>query len=477
MKTLVLGSVSTALFALLAAQPLFAADYTSKRPPVEKRLFRSAVIDKQIQDVQKQLTNPYLSWMFGNCFPNTLDTTVHYEQGPDGKDDTFVYTGDIHAMWLRDSAAQVWPYLPFMKDDPAIQRLIRGVVLRQFACIRIDPYANAFNKGPTGGEWQSDMTKMKKELHERKYEIDSLCYPVRLAYAYWRITGDTSIFDAKWEETIKLVLKTFRDQQRKTSRFSPYTFQRRTAAMHDTVSNHGHGHPANPVGLIASTFRPSDDCTIFPFLVPSNFFAVDILRKASVILKEVNRNDDLAKQCAALSDEVADALQKYAVVDHPKYGKVYAFEVDGFGSRLLMDDANAPSLLALPYLCGISPDDPVYRNTRKMIWSADNPYFFKGRDAEGIGSPHTGYNNIWPMSLIMRAMTSSDDAEIKACLVTLLKTDAGTGFMHESFDMNNAAHFSRSWFAWANTHFGELILKLVHEGKLDLLNSLPVPNP
>ncbi|MBP5321790.1 MAG: glycoside hydrolase family 125 protein [Kiritimatiellae bacterium] len=476
MKNRYLLPLAATLCVAATAQTLRAADYTSQRPPVEKRLFRSAVIDNTIASVQKQLTNPYLSWMFGNCFPNTLDTTVHYELGPDGKDDTFVYTGDIHAMWLRDSGAQVWPYLPYMKDDPALQRLIRGVILRQFACIRIDPYATAFNKGPTGGEWQSDYTKMKPELHERKYEIDSLCYPVRLAYAYWRITGDTSIFDAKWEETLGLILKTFREQQRKASRFSPYTFQRKTAAMHDTVSNHGHGHPANPVGLIVSSFRPSDDCTIFPFLVPSNFFAVDILRKASTILTEVNKNAGLAAQCTSLANEVNAALQKYAIVDHPKYGKVYAFEVDGFGSRLLMDDANAPSLLALPYLCGISANDPVYQNTRKMIWSADNPYFFKGRDAEGIGSPHTGYNNIWPMSLIMRAMTSSDDTEIKACLETLLKTDAGKGFMHESFDMNNAARFSRPWFAWANTLFGELILKLVHEGKLDLLNSLPVPN-
>ena len=245
--------------------------FQTKRPPVEKRLFVSDVIEKKIRQVKKLLRdNPYLAWMFENCFPNTLDTTVHW----DGKDDTFVYTGDIHAMWLRDSSAQVWPYLRYVKEDEPLRHLIRGVIRRQLACILIDPYANAFNMGPTGGEWQKDNTDMKPELHERKYEIDSLCYPLRLAYAYWQVTGDDSIFGDSWVQAVRNILTIFRDQQHKNGPITNYRFTRRTEALHDTRSNSGYGHPGRPCGLIASAFRPSDDSTIFPFLVPSNFFAV-----------------------------------------------------------------------------------------------------------------------------------------------------------------------------------------------------------
>jgi meiotically up-regulated gene 157 (Mug157) protein len=219
-------------------------------------------------------------------------------------------------------------------------------------------------------------------------------------------------------------------------------------------------------------FRPSDDATTFQYLIPSNFFAVSSLRKAAEILQKVNGRSDIATQCAALADEVESALHKYAVYNHPKYGKIYAFEVDGFGNQLLMDDANVPSLLALAYLDPEKASDPIYQNTRKFVWSEDNPYFFKGKVAEGIGGPHVGYDMIWPMSIMMKAFTSHDDAEIKWCIETLLKTDAGTGFMHETFNKDNASKYTRSWFAWANTLFGELIVKLVNDGKVDLLNSI-----
>jgi len=219
-------------------------------------------------------------------------------------------------------------------------------------------------------------------------------------------------------------------------------------------------------------FRPSDDATTFQFLVPSNFFAVTSLRKAAEILNTVNKKSALAKECTTLADEVEKALKKYAVYNHPKYGKIYAFEVDGFGNQLLMDDANVPSLIALPYLGDVKVSDPIYQNTRKFVWSEDNPYFFKGTAGEGIGGPHIGYDMIWPMSIMMKAFTSQNDAEIKTCIKMLMDTDAGTGFMHESFHKNDPKNFTRAWFAWQNTLFGELILKLVNEGKVDLLNSI-----
>lgn len=380
------------------------------------------------------LTNAKLAWMFENCFPNTLDTTVRHRKS-NGKDDTIVYTGDIHAMWLRDSGAQVWPYVQLADADPELKNMLAGVIRRQFKCIILDPYANAFldpyDPNPDH-QWQTDRTKMIPELHERKWEIDSLCYPLRLAYHYWKTTGDASIFDEEWIQAITNILTTFKEQQRKEG-VGPYTFARCTERQLDTMNNGGNGNPVNPVGLIASAFRPSDDATTFLFLVPSNFFAVTSLRKAAEILEVVNGNTSLAIQCTSLAAEVEGALKKYAVHNHPIHGAIYAYEVDGFGNQYLMDDANVPSLLAMAYLGDVDINDPIYQNTRRFVWSDSNPYFFKGTCGEGIGGPHIGYDMVWPMSIMMKAFTSQDDAEIKACVTMLLNTDADLGFMHESF--------------------------------------------
>lgn len=452
----------------------FAQDYKCQRPSPENRLFVSEAVEAKISEVQSLLTNPRLSWMFANCFPNTLDTTVHYtEDDGSGKPDTFIYTGDIHAMWLRDSGAQVWPYIQLANQDSHLKSMLAGTILRQFRLINIDPYANAFNNGPTGGEWQSDGTEMNLNVHERKWEIDSQCYPIRLAYEYWKTTGDASVFQDDWMEAIRNILTTLRTQQRKDGH-GPYSFLRKTDRQLDTKCCKGIGNPVNPVGLICSSFRPSDDATTFEFLVPSNFFAVTSLKKAAEILTVVNNDKKLADECLALAAEVESALKKYAVVKHPKYGKIYAFEVDGFGNHFIMDDANVPSLLAMPYLGDVDAKDKIYRNTRKFVWSEDNPYFFKGKAGEGIGGPHIGYDMIWPMSIMMKAFTSDNDSEIKECIEMLMTTDAGTGFMHESFNKDDASNFTREWFAWQNTLFGELILKLINDGKLELLNSITV---
>ncbi|MDE6048849.1 MAG: glycoside hydrolase family 125 protein [Paramuribaculum sp.] len=474
---LFLSVIFCGLFAAtVAASPVCESDNTlvsGNRPPVGERLFVSPVIEAQIEAVKCQLKNPKLAKMFENCFPNTLDTTVFFRtDSVDGKNDTFVITGDIHAMWLRDSAAQVYPYVRFASQDEALRQMIEGTIRRQIKSILIDPYANAFNDGSTGGEWQSDFTTMVPEVHERKWEIDSLCYPVRLAYEYWKRTGDTSVFDGKWLDAVDLILQTFREQQRKDNPKGPYRFLRRTDRALDTLNNVGWGSPVSGCGLIVSCFRPSDDSTTFQYLVPSNFFAVTTLRKMAEILSEVNNDGNRADQCTALADEVSQSLKKYAVYNHPEFGEIYAFEVDGFGNRMLMDDANVPSLLAMPYLGDVEMDDTVYRNTRKFVWSKSNPYFFSGKAGEGIGGPHVGYSYAWPMSIMMKAFTADNDEEIAQCVRMLMNTDADTGFMHESFNVNDANDFTRSWFAWQNTLFGELILKLIDDGKLDLLNSL-----
>ena len=447
--------------------------YADQRPAAEERLFRSEAVEQEIARVCGLLTNERLRWMFANCFPNTLDTTVHYREDEEGNPDTYVYTGDIPAMWLRDSGAQVWPYVQLCGNDPALRKMIAGVIRRQFRLINIDPYANAFNDGPTGAGEDVGYPGHVQDpwVFERKWEIDSHCYPIRLAHHYWKTTGDESVFDAEWVEAMRNILATLRDQQMKEGP-GDYTFLRVTDRQLDTRCHVGRGNPVKPVGLISSAFRPSDDATTFGFLVPSNFMAVSSLRKAAEILSTVNGEQELAAGCTALADEVAAALQQHAVVEHPVYGKIYAFEVDGFGSVQLMDDANVPSLLAMPYLGDVERTDPVYENTRRFVWSTDNPYFWRGPAGEGIGGPHIGVEMIWPMSIMMRAFTSTDDAEIRDCIIALMTTDAGTGFMHESFSRHDAADFTRAWFAWQNALFGELILKLVNDGKVDLLNSI-----
>lgn len=436
--------------------------FESKRPAIEKRHFSSKAVEQLITEVKDAIADPKLKWMFENCYPNTLDTTVKFQM-KGKKPDTFVITGDIEAMWLRDSSAQVWPYLQLLKQDKELQLLVAGLINRQAQCILLDPYANAFNDGPKGSYWETDNTQhMIKELHERKWEIDSLCYPVRVAYYYWLLTGDTSVFDADWHKAMQLVVKTFKEQQRKDG-LGPYSFMRDCDRPTDSQINGGFGAPVKPVGLIVSAFRPSDDATQYGFLIPSNMFAVVSLRQLAEIENKVYGNADFAGQCLALASEVDEAIQKYGVVNHPVAGKIYAFEVDGFGNSLCMDDANVPSLLGAPYLGYCKADNSLYKNTRKFVWSDNNPYFFKGKAGEGIGGPHVGLDYAWPMSIIMKGLTTGDAAELKECLTLLRNTDADTGFMHESFHVDNPAKFTRSWFAWTNTLFGELIVKIYHE--------------
>ena len=433
------------------------ATYVSKRPSLEKRAFVSSTVERKLDEVAAKIADDKLKWMFINCFPNTLDTTVKFKMR-DGYPDTFVITGDINAMWLRDSSAQVQNYLSLAAEDEALREMIKGLINRQLDCILVDPYANAFNDGPTAAGWQTDATEMRKEVNERKWEIDSLCYPIRLIYQYWKATGDDSVFNAKWEKAMALILKTFQEQQRKEND-GPYSFERHTGNAIGTLVNRT-GNPVNPVGMVVSCFRPSDDATIFGFLVPSNMFIVASMRQLSEIIRTTGNGKNLLNQTERLKKEVDEAIQKYGIVNHPVFGKIYAYEVDGYGGCNLMDDANNPSLLSVPYFGYVNADDPVYQNTRKFVWSKHNPYFFKGTAAEGIGGPHCGKDKIWPMSIISKALTSEDKEEIAECLRVLVNTDGNTGFIHESFHKDNPADFSRGWFAWANTLFAELVLKI-----------------
>lgn len=425
------------------------------------RKFNSPAVENLISLMHKSIGNKEIAWLFENCFPNTLDTTVDFEI-INGKPDTFVITGDIDAMWLRDSSAQVWPYLPLMKEDKALQQLIKGVINRQVKCILKDPYANAFYKDENKiSEWKNDKTLMKPGIHERKWEIDSLCYPIRLAHGYWVHTGDTTAFDDDWRTAMKLIIKTFKEQQRLHNN-GPYQFERTTSWATDGVPMGGFGYPTKKTGLIHSMFRASDDATVFAFNIPENMFA---LTSISNLMEIYNRglNDDASflQELKLFQHQLSTLLAKSTV--HTDFGTIWPYETNGLGSINLMDDANVPSLLSLPYLGCVPATNEVYKRTRKFVLSNNNPFFFKGTMGEGIGGPHIGLNYIWPMSIIMRGLTSADAAEIKNCLQTLQHTHAGTGFMHESFYKDDAAKYTRKWFAWANTLFGEFVWKVQKE--------------
>ena len=444
----------------LLPKPLHAQAHAiiqSRRPAPGDRKFRSEAVERYIESICRTIRDPVLAAIFANCFPNTLDTTVQPSTF-EGKPDTAVLTGDIAAMWLRDSSAQVWPYLRLASKDRSLHQLLEGVIRRQTRCLLIDPYANCFmanlSAPPLEGS-RKDETVMKQGVGERKYELDSLCYPIRLSHGYWKNTGDTSPFDSAWKLAMQTVLKTMRVEQRKDGQ-GPYRFQRAALNPTDSLVN-GIGNPLRPVGLIASAFRPADDACILPFLVPANLFAVTSLRQLATMCGAILRDGRMANEASDLANEVEAALRKHAIVPTAA-GTIWAYEIDGYGNSILMDDANAPGLLSLPYLDS-SPDAALYARTRSFVWSERNPWFFRGSAGEGIGGPHIGRDSIWPMSQIIYALTSDSDVEIRTMIRTLKSCAAATGFIHESYNRNDSAIFTRAWFAWANTLFGELIAK------------------
>lgn len=411
------------------------------------------IIKKIAVDLSNSINDEKLKKMFCNCFINTLETTMSFE-----KDDTFVITGDIPAMWLRDSTSQVEHYIPFIKQYPELKDMFIGLINRQVKCILIDPYANAFNKEPNGNKWYNDITEDNPWVWERKYEIDSLCFPIRLIYKYWKESSDSSFFNDDILKVFKTIIGIWKTEQYHFEE-SKYKFQRLNCSESDTLSHNGMGNPVTYTGMTWSGFRPSDDSCEYGYLVPSNMFCVVVLSYISEIANEIYNDSDLSKNALNLRNEIENGINKFAIINHKIYGKIYAYEVDGFGNYNLMDDANVPSLLSIPYIEYRNFDDKIYQNTRKFILSNNNPYYYEGSFTSGIGSPHTPENYIWHIALCMQGITTKDKNEVKELLNTIIRCDGDTNYMHEGFNKDNPKEFTRDWFAWANSLFADFIYK------------------
>lgn len=413
-------------------------------------------------NLSKSIENEKLRSLFYNCFINTIETTVDVSD-----DDTFVITGDIPAMWLRDSTSQVEHYLPFVKEHECLKDIFTGLIKRQVKCILIDPYANAFNKEPNGQKWDNDITKDSPWVWERKYEIDSLCYPVRLMYKYYKESGDSSFFNDDIKNVFNIIIDLFKCEQNHF-KDSDYSFQRLNCSKTDTLCNNGLGNPVAYTGMTWSGFRPSDDACEYGYLVSSNMFATVILGYIEEIASDVYNDLELKEKANSLKIEIEDGIKKFGIVHNEEFGDIYAYEVDGQGNYNFMDDANVPSLLSIPYLEYRGMDDKIYQNTRKFILTKNNPFYYEGTVASGIGSPHTPPEYIWHIALSMQGLTTNNEEEIKLLINTLISTDGDTGFMHEGFYCNDSKQFTRDWFAWSNSLFAHFIYEAVILNKISI---------
>lgn len=424
--------------------------------PEEKQL----ELNQTVLEIAKKIGESFsgeekLYQTFLNCYTSTAKTTVRFLEGGE----VFVFTGDIEAMWLRDSSAQVVHYLPFAKDYPIIAEFIRGLLKRQMRCILIDSYANAFNEEANGRCWEVDITESNPWDWERKYEVDSLCYPVWLLHEYWKITGDTSVFTGGVKQVFQTIVDQWKREQNHGSA-SAYSFERLNCPPSDTLTREGRGEPCGYTGMTWSGFRPSDDACRYGYLIPANMFAVTVLGYMQEMTETVYKDSTLADRMEKLSGEIEEGIRKYGIIRHEKYGEIYAYETDGLGNYNLMDDANVPSLLSIPWLKYRDENDRIYQNTRKYVLSLTNPYYFEGNRAKGIGSPHTPKNYIWHISLTMQGLTAVEKEEKEELLRVLLDTDADCLVMHEGFHCDDPLKFTREWFAWANSLFALFVMQL-----------------
>lgn len=465
-----------------------------QRPSPHCRTFESDLVEKIIKDLNATMIDRDLARLFENAFPNTLDTTVRWHvDGTEKKQESsfqhifsgssgawegaqsFIVTGDINAEWLRDSTNQLAQYQRLAKKDKAIEKLILGAIATQAEYVVESPYCNAFQPPPPSKLTPSDNGQSDNvhpayepsQVFECKYELDSLAHFLSLSNQFYKNTGSTAFLTRRWYKALESLLKVLDQQSKPTFNEEDYSFERQTYRFQrntntgtETLNLAGNGNPLNwGTGLVRSAFRPSDDASTFGFFIPANAMMAVELKRAAEMLTSAGK-PHVGQTLKTRGEIIEKGVWEHGVIQHKKWGSVFAFEVDGYGSSLIMDDANLPSLLALPLLGFLRKEERTYQNTRKMILSKEgNPYFLEGKAFKGIGGPHIGLNNAWPMSLLVQAMTSDDDEEITE-LLNAVKKASPLGLIHESVNVERIRDYSRSWFAWANSVFAQTILDL-----------------
>ncbi|MFC6200640.1 glycoside hydrolase family 125 protein [Lactiplantibacillus nangangensis] len=371
----------------------------------------------------------------------------------------FVKTGDIPAMWLRDATFQVLPYIKLMKAIPELETVLVGVLRRELRYVQHDPYANAFNQTASGAHWSDDESDIPVSdlVWERKFEIDSLCAPLLLALKLHENTDNIDFLDDEFWQTLELIMTVLETEQHHDQ--SSYYFKRLDCPDNDTLTNDGRGTPVGYTGMVWDGFRPSDNACEYGYHVPSNLFLVAVLTKITPLIPA--KFNALKARVETLVAAIQQGVTRYAMVTLPTGQVGYAYEVDGLGHQKLMDDANVPSLLALPFIGYTSIDDSIYQNTREFILSDQNPYYYQGKVLAGIGSNHTPEAYVWPISLAMEGLTSMDQAVKVAQLEKIAVTDNETGQCHESVSVDDVSQYTRDWFSWANMTYCELALDVL----------------
>ncbi|KAI0129016.1 hypothetical protein BJ170DRAFT_579989 [Xylariales sp. AK1849] len=461
---------------------------SAMRPEPACRTFNSTGVEDAILRLKSKIWDPDLFRLFENTFPNTLDTAIKWRGVAANNTDEelcFVITGDINAMWVRDSANQIAPYKAVLRnatDDVA--SVFRGVINLQARYMVVSPYCNAFQPPPesgmkpdhNGGIYSVTPSYSHDFVYTCNFELDDFGGFLQLSHDYYTATGDVEFFAKfQWIYAIQSIMAASQAMRQPT--YGPdgawvqpaYTFQSQTMSASGTLGNNGMNNPVNDTGLIRSPFRPSDDSAAFDFLIPGNMMMARYLESNAEIMDQLpNAPVGLAQEMRAMSTEIREAIKQWGIVTGPNGQKIYAYEVDGFGGRILMDDANIPSLLSAPFLGYVDKNDPIYQNTRKFVLSRSNPWWCAGPVINAVGSPHIRPGAAWPMASIMRAMTTDVDTEIVSTIREVLRSTAGLGLIHESVDSFDAGRWTRQWFTWANGLFGQMILDL-EERKPDLL--------
>lgn len=457
--------ISYSLYARRVHEPLsegkFALPY--QRPPPRCRTFNSSLVEAELERVKPLIADPDLARVFENTFPNSLDTAIKWRGAAANNSEeelAFVITGDIDAMWIRDSANQLQAYRSVLGSrDDELAALFRGVINLQARYLILEPYCNAFQAPPESGipaVVGSAGSTVSPPVDTRvvstcNFELDSFASFLQLSADYFAATRDLAFFGRfQWVYAVQSLLEAARNMTEPTygddgKRLPPpYRFNSNTRTMTATLNNVGTGNPVARTGMVRSPFRPSDDAAVFEFLVPANMMFERYVNATAAIMEELGEVE-IAGEMRDMAEGIREGIEEHAVVEGPEGEKIYAYEVDGFGGRNLMDDANVPSLLSAPFIGYLDKENEVYKATREFVLSRRNPWYARGPVISGVGSPHVKPGAAWPMASIVRIMTTDDDGEIEAALAELVSSTAGLGLMHESVNSYQETDWTREW--------------------------------